>query len=154
MAAFWRIPLEKPDGGIARRLPGQVQQVGEVLPRAQVLVQRNVLRDVGDLPAHGGRTGGRVGTAHPHPAAARRHETQQQVDRRRLTGAVGAQQRIDLAGRDLQRQALQDAVVAIAGDGVDDVEDGCSGGRHGAQNLACRPSVTVRGAPGVIHTRL
>jgi hypothetical protein len=53
---------------------------------------------------------------HAYLPGARRDEAQEQAQRGGLAGAVGAEQRIDLAGADVQVELLQDGLAALAGD--------------------------------------
>ncbi|KEH11561.1 hypothetical protein GY15_27580 [Delftia sp. 670] len=135
------------DGIPAGRLARQVQQIGHVLARAQVLVQRHVLGDIGDQAARLRGSRHRVYALHAHLAAARPHKAQEQAQRGGLARAVGAQQRIDLASMHGQVQALEDGALAIVHHGAQRLEHGRGGrsgvGRNrkgwmhgGAQNLA------------------
>jgi hypothetical protein len=132
MAVFWRMPLEKPPGdgpGLARQADrrqrvidavlaatGQVQEVAEVLARAQVLVQRHVFRHVGQ-PATGGQgIVPQVDAAHGNPSRRRGDKAQQGVDGGGFAGAVAAQQGVDFPAR--KRSDRPCSSRAITGDDV------------------------------------
>ena len=83
-----------------------------------MLVQRHIFRDVGQVAARLGRLRGRVDAIHPHLARGRRHEAEEEAERGGLAGAIGAEQRIELAGSDRQVERVQDGLVAIAGGGA------------------------------------
>src|SRR5262249_22671092 len=78
----------------------------------QVRVERDVLRQVADTPADLERLTEDVVAGHLGAAAAGRHEAGKNAHRRRLPGAVGAEEADDLARRDLERH------VADRGDGA------------------------------------
>ena len=50
-----------------------------------------------------------------HRALARPHQAHDGLERRRLADAVAAEQADDLAGADLQRDAMQDVALAVIG---------------------------------------
>jgi hypothetical protein len=137
-------------GGLAR----EVEQVGHVLARAQMLVERHVLGDVCELAPRGRRVGHRVGAVHANATTPGLHEAQEQAQRGGLAGAVGTQQRVDLTGFDPEVQLVQDGAPAIAGDHAGGFEGGmgrgCGARRwkvgqgHGLHSLAFRTWLASR----------
>ena len=91
-----------------RLVPGRIERAAivEQLARRHPLRHLLVFGDVADaLELVGAETTG-VGAEHCRPAARRAQEVHQQLERRRLSGAVGAEEREDAAGRHLQVQAF------------------------------------------------
>src|SRR5262249_30141685 len=107
--------VEQPAGAgaaLTGRVAEEAGEVDEELLRGQVVVEVRVLRQVTDAPLDGN-----VAERPAEDLAAargRKHQLHQQLQRRRLAGAVGAEKAEDLAGRDLQRQAIERAIRALA----------------------------------------
>ena len=99
------------DARVAIPLACEVEQVGHVLPRAQVLVQRHVLGNVGKLPSRLRRLDGGIGPLHAHRSRLRPQEAEEQVQRSGLAGAVRAEQRVDLPGVNREIEPAQDGSV-------------------------------------------
>src|SRR5690606_36607339 len=83
-------------------------------------------RTLGDRPA------GDVAPAQQHPAAGRGHHAGDQVEQRRLSGPIRADDADDLAGRHAEGDAFQDLCPADAQGQVPDLQRGSGGGRSRA----------------------
>jgi hypothetical protein len=98
--------IERP----ADRLALQPGVEGLCLPTGQRGVERDVLRQIAELPARRELAGGGVFAQHFEGALARPDQAEHQLHQRRLAGPVVADQTADMAGRDLQvdrRQGLE-----------------------------------------------
>src|SRR5262249_40833582 len=84
----------------------------EIWRDAHIRVERHALRQIADAPAYLERLAEDVVAGHLRAAAAGGHEARKDPHRRRLTGAVGAEEAHDLTGRDAERH------VADRGDGA------------------------------------
>ena len=90
----------------------------EVLRHRELGEDAPVLRHVAE--ARAGRCGRAAGASmlaagEAHLARGRRHQAHDRLHRRRLAGAVAAEQRHHLAGRRLERHAEQDVGAAVVG---------------------------------------
>ena len=93
-------------------MPNSRAKYVEQLLGGQVVVEVRVLGQVADAAPDGDvadRPAEDLGVA-----AGRKHQLHQQLQRGRLAGAVGAEEAEDLAGLDLERQAIERAVRARA----------------------------------------
>ena len=96
----------------------------EVLLDRQVLVERELLRHVADFALDARAVAPHVEAEHRPLAGVGRQQAADQADRRRLAGAVGAEEADDLARRDPQRDMVDgdDSVERFGEAGnVDDV---------------------------------
>jgi hypothetical protein len=84
-----------------------------VLAAGQHRVERDVLQRHADRGAHLGALLGDVVAGDAGAARAGRQQRRQHLDRRRLARAVGPQEAIDLAGRDVQVDAVDGAHAAL-----------------------------------------
>src|SRR5262245_24528085 len=73
----------------------------EVVVDRQIVVERELLRHIADAPPQEARTQAAALASQLHLAAARREQAAQDLDRRRLAGAVRSQQSVNLAVFDL-----------------------------------------------------
>src|SRR4051794_11026197 len=107
--------LEREVDALAALRARDVEQPREqhhVLAPGERAVGRELLRHVADLPAHGHPLAGDVVAEDVRDAAADRQERRQDADRRRLAGAVGAEQAEHLALPDLEVDAVDGALLA------------------------------------------
>ena len=91
-------------------------QVGEVLDRlaaGQLVVQRELARQVAEAPVDRDRVDGRVDAEDARPPGRRPDVVEQGPDRRRLAGAVGAEEAERLALLDLEVDVDDAAVLAV-----------------------------------------
>src|SRR5919197_294575 len=97
----------------------------EVLEHAQAREQPPAFRRLGDAPLDDVVGGGMrdVAALEANPSAPRAVEPVDRAERRRLAGAVRADQRHDLARLDLDRDALQRLDRAVVGVHILDLED-------------------------------
>ena len=140
-------PVARPgDGGQADQLE-QLVGVARVGVEAAVLAERlarpgarvdaAVLEHQPDASTQGRPTGCRIGPQHASGAAVGASIALDDLDRRRLAGAVRSEQRDQLAAADRQRDAVEDRARAVALDQpVDD--DHRVAVRHGAIRLYWR----------------
>ena len=97
-------------------LAAEVVEVGhepEVLAAGQEVVDRRELAGDADGRAHALRVRPQVGTADLDLAGVRREERRQDLDGRRLAGAVGTQQGEHRARRDLDVDPVEDEELAV-----------------------------------------
>ena len=92
----------------------QVREVVDRLPAGQLVVERELARQVAQAPMDGDRIGGRVDAEHRRPPARRADVVEQGADRRRLAGAVRAEEAEGLALVDGQVD-VDDAPVRAVG---------------------------------------
>ena len=86
----------------------------EALARGEVLVHRRRLQHDADARAPVARRAGGIGAEHRHGASVAASVALEDLDRRRLAGAVRAEQREDLSLADLEAHASQRLVPAVA----------------------------------------
>ena len=92
-----RDPIQRRlDVGVPARHARQLQKVAQVLARIQVLVQRRRFRQISHRPARSHQVGADLLAVDQHPPAGCRQEAQEGGQRRRLAGAVAAQQPVHL----------------------------------------------------------
>ncbi len=98
----------------------------DVLLGGQVLVEARTLEDDPDPTADGAGLGHDVVAVDRGATRRRRERRGKDRDRRRLAGAIGPEQREELAGRDLEGDAIDRVAVrlAVALDEVEDVDHG------------------------------
>lgn len=92
----------------------QAEQVGDVLARAQVFVDRHIFRDIRQLPARLVRRGHRIDAVHAHAAGDRLQEAEEQAEGSGLARAIGAKQGVDFAGMDRKVQANEDGAPCVS----------------------------------------
>src|SRR6185312_4503758 len=127
--------------GVLARDAHEPRRIAQVLARRQVLVEADRIRHVADAALDLERLSHRVEARDPHPSLAGLGQAQQHQDRRRLAGAVRPEQAEDLAGPDLEVDAVDGrrALVALDQPGrLDDRRAG--GGAHRRPKRATAPS--------------
>jgi len=102
----------------ARRAIGLRQSVQpalelEVLAAGEEVVQCRLLQRGADPPAHLRALGGHVEAGDGGASRGRREQRREHVDRRGLACAVGTQEPVDLAGLDLELDAVDRADAAF-----------------------------------------
>ena len=101
-------------GCVARALAGELREIVEVLDAGQRRVEADLLRNIGQLRAGDTRLARNFAAVDEGSAATRFEKAEEQVDRRRLAGAVGAEQALDFTWRDVQVECAQGPGVAEA----------------------------------------
>jgi hypothetical protein len=104
----------------------------QVLLGGEVAVERGVLEDQADVPAHVVALGDDVEAADARGAGRGQRQGAEHVDRRALAGAVGAEEAEDLARRDGERHAADGLDLAVGLDEGVDLDGGWGGDTHGA----------------------
>src|SRR6185437_113568 len=132
--------------------PVELGVEAQVLLGAEVAVEGLVLEDEADVAAHVVAGGGDVEAGDLGRPVARLGQRAEHVDRRRLAGAVGAEEAEDLAGLDLEVHAFDGFEIAEAfaevfdGDGCHSGEKSPAGALSPGGTLPCTPygSTTVQ----------
>jgi hypothetical protein len=96
------------------------QQVDRLAAR-QVRPQRDVARHVREPPVQRDGVAPRVAAQQPDVAGVGAQQAEQHADRRRLPRAVGPEEPVHLAGRDVEVEAVERAPGAVA---LDEARDG------------------------------
>ena len=86
----------------------------EILVDRQVFVERELLRHVADPLAQGGRFPGHLEAQDERIACARREQSAEHPDRRRLARTVRPEESVDLGAGDLERQSIDGGIRAEA----------------------------------------
>src|SRR3546814_906537 len=94
-------------------VPAELREITQILEARHVPVQHDVFGDIGYVFLGFERLLLDIDAIDQRLAASRLDEAEKAVDRRRLAGAVCPEHAIDLAGPDLEVQALQGDVGAI-----------------------------------------
>jgi len=97
----------------------------DVLFDGEIVVQRKFLRHVADVAADLLRLGGDVIALHGCLARRGRQQAAEDPDRRGLAGAVGAEETVDLAGRDGEVETVEGGDVAERLHQAFGMDDGC-----------------------------
>src|SRR5579883_630635 len=122
---------------------GELARVAQVLARGEVVVEADRIRQVADPPLDLQRIAHRIEAVHANLAAAHVREAQEHQDRGGLAGAVRPQQAEDLAGTDVE-------IDAVDGEGtaVPLLETACRDHARGHRrpNLATAPTATSSAA--------
>jgi hypothetical protein len=100
---------------VPRRARHAVQDAVElhVFVRRQFLVEARILKHDAEAPPHFGRLRDRVQAVDFERSAGRREQRRQHLDRRRLAGAVGAEEREDLALSDVERDVVDGRHLSV-----------------------------------------
>ena len=93
--------------------PRERAEVLEVLEAAEILVEHHLLGDVGEVPLGLERLLRDVDPVDACRPGRRLDEVEEEVDRGRLAGAVGAEQTEHLAGLDRERQVVEGDVRIV-----------------------------------------
>ena len=120
----------------------QAAEVGQQLFGREVIVEVRVLRQVTEAALRG-----EVARRTPEDArlaGRRKHQLQQQLQRRRLAGAVRTEKPEDLAGFHLQREAVEDAPRPLPPEANGVVLGELDGFDRGCQSSRGRPGPWVR----------
>jgi len=125
--------LVRAAGGLAPRQLREPPREAEVLTPREVGIDGRVLARETDPEAHALRVVRHVVTEHLGPAAVRREDGREDADRRRLAGAVRAEQAEDAPGRNLEVDALEGLYLAEPLRQSFDLDGGA---RHAAHALA------------------
>src|SRR5690606_33988371 len=91
--------------------PGDVAQV---LARAELVVETDLIGQIADAGLHAERAASRIEPEHAHAPRRRLGEPEQHQDRRRLAGAVRAEQPEHLAAPDGQIKRIYGHELAVA----------------------------------------
>ena len=111
-----RVELEALDERLLVSLVDAAAQVGEVLERlaaGQPVVERELAGHIANAPVDGDRVLAGADAEDVGRTAGRADQVEQDPDRRRLAGAVGAQEAEDLPLLDLQVYVDDPAVLAV-----------------------------------------
>lgn len=84
----------------------QAGDEGEIFDRGQLVVQQWLVGEPGDQAFGGNRIGQRIGAEHADVPCIRPGKARDHAQRRRLAGAIGAEQRKNLPGRHHQIEAV------------------------------------------------
>jgi hypothetical protein len=124
--------------GSAARQPLQVGLEQQVAPDAEVEIEGDLLEHHADVPQRRGRCMALRVPRHLDLAFVGGEQAGQHLEQRRLAGAVGAQQRDELARLDMQRQRLQRGARAVSFGEL-------MGAQHGARVFMLRRIAPTRG---------
>ena len=91
--------------GVVRADRAEVAEQSQRLRAGEVRPQRDIGRDIGEVPVRRHRVGG-VGAEDQRAAGRRPEQPQEQPDGRRLAGTVGPEETEDLTGPDFQVQTV------------------------------------------------
>ena len=123
-----RVDLEALDQLLLVGTVDAAAQVGEVVERltaGQLVVQRELARQVAQAAVDGDRILGRVDAEDRRPAAGRTDVVEQRPDHRGLAGAVGPEEAKRLALADFEVDVDDPAVLAVVLGQLLGLDDGC-----------------------------
>src|SRR5262249_23280543 len=109
-----------PDVAVRHRPRLDRPEVREVLFGGQIRIDRQLARQVADEPARLETAVMTVDAEHRRRAARRTQQVENEPDRRRLAGAVGAEEAEDLAALDVERETIHpDHSTEVLGEAIE-----------------------------------